>query len=112
MKDDIAKLLDKRRHLARQMPNPSIVLRGSLLRRMVRCNKDSCRLCKDKHHPGHGPIWILSLSLGGRRVRQITIPEQMQPEIEAGLRRFEEIQTLLKKIAEVNQELVEQRKRT
>ena len=112
MKDNIARLLLKSRRLAQQMPDPAIALNGSLLRRMVRCNKPGCRQCQNQQWPGHGPIWILSVSLGGRRVRQITIPQQLQPEVKVGLRRFAKIQTLLKKIAKVNQELLEERKRT
>ena len=111
MKEYAARLIRECRRLARQMPDASIAMTGSLLSRMVRCNKAGCRLCQDKKRPGHGPIWILSVSLGSRRVRQITIPKQLKPEVEAGLRRFAEIQTLLKKIAKVNQELMEERKR-
>ena len=111
MKGNTARLILERRRLAQQMPDASIALTGSLLSRMVRCNKAGCRLCRDKRRPGHGPVWILSLSLGSRRVRQITIPKQLKPEVEAGLRRFAEIHTLLKKIAKVNQELIEERKR-
>jgi hypothetical protein len=111
MKGRIAPLLLKRRRLAQRMPDPSLVLTGSLLSRMVRCNKPTCRLCRDKKLPGHGPIWILSVSLGGRRTRQITIPAGLRPEVQAGLRRFAEMQTLLKKIAKVNQEILEERKR-
>jgi hypothetical protein len=111
MKDNVARLGHERRRLAQQLPDVSIALTGSLLSRLVRCNKAGCRLCQNPKHPGHGPIWILSVSLGSRRVRQITIPKQFKPEVEAGLRRFAEIQTLLKKIAKVNQELIEERKR-
>jgi hypothetical protein len=111
MKGTMNRLLLKRRRLAQQMPDPSIALTGSLLSRMVRCNKPGCRQCGDKKRPGHGPIWILSLSLGGRRTRQITIPEQLRPEVQAGLRRFAGMQTLLKKIAKVNQEILEEHKR-
>ena len=111
MKDTIARLSLVRRRLAQQMPDPSIALTGSLLCRMVRCNKPGCRLCQDKKRTGHGPIWILSISLGARRVRQITIPKQPKPEVEAGLRRFAEIQAVLKKIAKVNRELLGERKR-
>ena len=111
MKEYAARLIRECRRLARRMPDASIAMTGSLLSRMVRCNKAGCRLCQDKKRPGHGPIWILSVSLGNRRVRQITIPKLLKPEVEAGLRRFAEIQTLLKKIAKVNQELMEERKR-
>lgn len=111
MKDKITRLKEFRKEMARQMPDPSIALAGSLLSRMIRCNKPGCRFCQKGKGPGHGPIWILSVSLGARRVRQIPIPRQLKPEVEAGLRRWAEIQKLLKQIASLNQQLLQERKR-
>ncbi len=111
MKDKITRLQELRKGMARQMPDPSVALAGSLLSRMIRCNKPGCRFCQKGKGPGHGPIWILSVSLGGRRVRQIPIPRQLKPEVEAGLRRWAEIQKRLKQIASLNQQLLQERKR-
>src|SRR5207344_3141856 len=66
MKDKTAQLTASRKQLLQQMPDLSTVLPGSLLSRMVRCNKPGCRHCEKGK--GHGPIWILSVSLGNRRV--------------------------------------------
>jgi hypothetical protein len=60
---------------------------------------------------GHGPIAILSVSSGSQRVRQIPIPTHLKQEVEEGVRRFIEIQTLLKQISRVNQDLLEERKK-
>jgi hypothetical protein len=112
MKDaKVARLLDARKRLSQHLPDASIVFTGSLLRRMVRCNKPSCRICKKPDNPGHGPIWILSVSIGQRRIRQIPVPNHLKPEVAAGLRRFAEIQKLLKKIGSINQELLVERKK-
>jgi hypothetical protein len=112
MKDKKSQLLISRKRLALQVPDPSIVLAGSLLSRMIHCNKPGCRVCQKGKGPGHGPIWILSVSLGGGRVRQIPIPKHLKPEVQAGLERFAEIQKRLKQIAAINQELVLERKRS
>jgi hypothetical protein len=45
MKDRNAQLIAARHKLVQQMPDPSTVLPGSLLSRMVRCNKAGCRFC-------------------------------------------------------------------
>lgn len=111
MKDKTARLILERRRLGRLLPDASIALTGSLLRRMIRCNKAGCRLCADNKQARHGPFWILSVSLGDRRVRQIMVPKHLKAEVQAGVRRFAEIQKLLKKIAKLNQELLEERKR-
>lgn len=111
MKDKAAQLTASRKQLLQQMPDPSTILPGSLLSRMVRCNKPGCRFCEKGKGKGHGPIWILSVSLGNRQVRQIPIPSEMKKEVEEGLRAFAQTPTLLKQIARVNLELLKERKR-
>jgi hypothetical protein len=111
MKDRQADLIATRKRLVRQMPDPSAILPGSLLSRMVRCNKPGCRFCEKGKGKGHGPIWILSVSLGNRRVRQIPIPGELKPEVEEGLQTFAQMQKLLKQIGQVNLDLLAERKR-
>jgi len=82
MKDRTAQLTASRKQLLQQMPDLSTVLPGSLLSRMVRCNKPGCRFCEKGKGKGHGPIWILSVSLGNRQVRQIPVPLELKQEVE------------------------------
>lgn len=110
MKDRTAQLIAAREKLVQQMPDASTVLPGSLLSRMVRCNKSGCRFCEKGKGKGHGPIWILSVSLGNRQVRQVPIPGEMKSEVEASLRAFAQMQKLMKQIASVNLELLKERK--
>jgi hypothetical protein len=111
MKEKTAQLIASREKLVQQMPDPSTVLPGSLLSRMVRCNKPGCRFCEKGTGEGHGPIWILSVSLGNRQVRQVPVPGAMKKEVEASLRAFAQMQKLLKQIAGVNLDLLKERKR-
>jgi hypothetical protein len=111
MKDKNTQLTAARKRLLQQMPDLSTVLPGSLLSRMVRCNKPGCRFCEKGKGKGHGPIWILSVSLGNRQVRQVPIPSELKEEVEESLRAFAETQSLLKQIAQVNLELLKERKR-
>src|ERR1700685_1951456 len=104
MKDRTAQLITAREKLVQQMPDSSTVLPGSLLSRMVRCNKAGCRFCEKGKGKGHGPIWILSVSLGDRRVRQVPIPAEMKKEVDDSLLAFARMQKLLKQIAGVNLE--------
>jgi hypothetical protein len=109
MKDKAAQLIAFRKQLLQQMPDLSTVLPGSLLSRMVRCNKPGCRFCEQGK--GHGPIWILSVSLGNRQVRQIPVPNEMKKEVEESQRAFAQMHDVLKQIAQVNLELFKERKR-
>jgi len=112
MKDKKSPLTAARQRLIEQIPDPSTILSGSLLSRMVRCNKPGCRHCEKPKGKGHGPIWILSASLGNRRVRQVPIPAEMKKEVEENLRTFAQTQMLLRQIAAVNLELLKERKRS
>jgi len=105
MKDKVAQLTASRKQLLQQMPDLFTVLPGSLLSRMVRCNKPGCRFCEKGKGKGHGPIWILSVSLGNRQVRQIPVPNELKQEVEESLRAFAQMQHVLKQIAQVNLEL-------
>src|SRR5882724_10336226 len=111
MKDKTAQLLASREKFVQQMPDLSTVLPGALLSRMVRCSKPGCRFCEKGKGKGHGPIWILSVSLGNRQVRQVPIPGEMKTEVEKSLRAFAQMQKLLKQIAAVNLDLLKERKR-
>ena len=113
MKDRKAELVAARDRLAQQLPPPGAILPGSLLSRMVRCNKRGCQYCEKGKGKGkgHGPIWILSISLGQRRVRQIPVPRELKKEVEEGLRAFARMRKLLKQIAAINVELLRERKR-
>ena len=102
MKDRVTQLTASRKQLLQQMPDLSTVLPGSLLSRMVRCNKPGCRFCEKGKGRGHGPIWILSVSLGNRQVRQIPVPSELKKEVEESLRAFAQMQKVLKQIAQVH----------
>ena len=114
MKGKTEQLTALRKRLIEQMPAPDIILPGSLLSRMVHCNKPGCQYCQKgrgkEKGKGHGPIWILSVSVGNRRVRQLPIPVEWKEEVSGRLRAFAQTQKLLKQIAEVNVELLRERK--
>ena len=110
MKDRTTQLIASRTRLIKQIPNLATILPGSLLSRMVRCNKPGCRYCQKGERKGHGPIWILSVSLGNRRVRQVPVPRELKKEVEQSLRAFTQAQKILKQVATMNLELLRERK--
>lgn len=102
---------EARKRLAQQVPDPTIALAGSLMKRMICCNKPGCRYCEKGKGKGHGPIWILSVSAGNRRTRQIPVPANLKQEVEEGVHRYAEIQKWLKQISSLSLDLLEERKK-
>jgi hypothetical protein len=111
MKDNVARLIEARTRLAQQAPDPTPVIAGSLMTRMIRCNKPGCRYCEKGKGKGHGPIWILSVNTGQGRVRQIPVPAHLKQDVEAGVRRYADMQKWLKQISRLSVELLEERKK-
>lgn len=111
VKDKAERIMETRKRLAQQAPDPTIALAGSLMKRMIRCNKPGCRYCEKDKGKGHGPIWILSVSAGSRRVRQIPVPAHLKQEVEEGVRRYSEIREWLKQISNLSLDLLEERKK-
>src|SRR5450432_688193 len=111
VKDKVKQIIAARKRLAQQVPDPTIVLAGSLMKRMIRCNKPGCRYCEKGKGEGHGPIWILSVSAGSRRVRQVPVPAHLKQEVEEGVHRYAEIQKWLKQISNLSLDLLEERKK-
>ncbi|HEY6369256.1 MAG TPA: DUF6788 family protein [Candidatus Sulfotelmatobacter sp.] len=111
VKDKVDQILQARKRLAQQIPDPAIVLAGSLMKRMIRCNKPGCRYCEKDKGKGHGPIWILSVNSGTSRARQIPVPAHLKQGVEEGVHRFAEIQKWLRQISRLNQDLLEERKK-
>lgn len=109
VKDKTERIRETRKRLAQRVPDPTITLAGSLMKRMIRCNKPGCRYCEKGK--GHGPIWILSVSAGSRRTRQIPVPAHLKREVEEGVRRYAEIQKWLQQISNLSVNLLEERKK-
>jgi hypothetical protein len=111
VKDRTERIREARKRLAQQIPDPTIALAGSLMKRMIRCNKPGCRYCEKGKGKGHGPIWILSVGAGNRRTRQIPVPAHLKQEVEEGVNRYTEIQKCLKQISSLSLDLLEERKK-
>ena len=83
--------------LCRRFRFPEALLLGSLSWVQRRCGKAACWCAGADGHP----MWILSLSLDGRRVTE-TIPEDQVPEVEALLERGRALKDALSELGTIN----------
>jgi|YNPMSStandDraft_1061717.scaffolds.fasta_scaffold16097_3 hypothetical protein len=72
------------------------LLRGTLSLRSRRCGKARCRCLQGQLHAS----WYLVQRDGGR-LRQLCIPKQLQPLVQAAIKRYQEIRTLSEKLSQI-----------
>jgi hypothetical protein len=94
--------LTARSKLAAQLPSPAEILRGSLLHRHVR-HRSGCAVCANG--PGH-PVWVLSVSSPGGRIRQFSLRPEQIPTVRQWLRNYRKFHTTLQRICELNRQLL------
>lgn len=91
-----------RQRLARQLPDPTQILRGSLLKRRI-FHKRGCARCE--RGEGHR-VWVLTVSYPGGRTRQFSLRAEQKPLVERWLRNYQKLRHKLEAICELNQQLL------
>lgn len=95
-------VLRARRQLLRQLPPAAEILRGSLLRRLIR-HRRGCPKCE--RGEGH-PVWVLTISYPGGKNKQISISAAQRPQVERWLANYRALRQQLEAICELNHELL------
>ena len=95
-------VLAARARLAAALPSPTLILRGSLLRRHIR-HRSGCAVCA--RGKGHR-IWVLTVSYPGGRTKQISLRPEHQPRVQEWLRNYRSLKASLERICELNHHLL------
>ena len=83
------------------------IVRGSLLRRVIR-HRTGCALCaRGKGHP----FWVLTVSYPGGGTRQFSLRPAQKPVVARWLRNYHKLKTSLERICEINLELLRAEKK-
>ena len=97
-------LLKKRAKLARQVAAiKPVIIRGSLIERYKRCGKPGCKCMYGK---GHGPKYYLALSVYKGKPDVIYVPLDKIDRVKECLERYQKASAVLKKICDINRELL------
>ena len=93
----LSELEKEKNRLLREILNLGDMRNGSLSIRYQRCSKSPC-VCDDPKHPGHGPIYSLSVAVNGKtKIRNYKLgPEldKLRKEIE-NYQRFKKLSNYL-----------------
>ncbi|MGH3199966.1 MAG: DUF6788 family protein [Streptosporangiaceae bacterium] len=100
--DELAELERRREELYRELGHVGDFRRGSLNEVRRKCGKPNCA-CAAPEHPGHGPQWNLTRTVGGRtRAAHL----KAGPELEKARREVaehERFRDLVGQVTEVNE---------
>jgi len=98
----LRQLRDRRRRIARKIPDLEAVIAGSLQHQRRRCGKEGCRCARGELH---GPYLYLSLRVG-RRTRMVYVPAELADQVGVAVRTSVEVQSALAEISAINLELL------
>lgn len=73
------------------------VYRGSLIQYSRRCGSPKCKCAHGQLHQG----WALSMSVEGK-TQAVYIPDELRREVEAGLRRHDDLIKLIERISKAD----------
>ena len=106
--DELAELERRREELYRELGRVGDFRRGSLNEVRRKCGKPNCA-CAAPDHPGHGPQWNLTRTVGGR-TRAVHL--KSGPELEKARREvaeYERFRDLAGQVTEVNEAICQAR---
>jgi hypothetical protein len=93
---------EARQRLVRDLPDPTEIVRGSLLDRRI-FHRRGCLKCR--RGEGH-QVWILTVGYPGGRTRQFTVPREQRAQVEQWLRNYQKLRAKLEAICELNHQLL------
>jgi hypothetical protein len=92
----------RRDQLAAEISCPPDLLRGSLLRRMVR-HSTGCRKCAGG---GGHPLWVLNVGYPGGKTRQVSLRPEQVPQVRKALQHYRQYRRRMEALSETNQLLL------
>ena len=98
----LRQLRDRRRRIARQIPDLEVLIAGSLQTQRRRCGKEGCRCARGELH---GPYLYLSLRAGGR-TRMLYVPAELAGQVRQAVTASAEAQNAFAEISAINLELL------
>jgi hypothetical protein len=96
------KAIQARTKLAAGLPSFGEILRGSVLYRHVR-HRSGCSICANGK--GH-PVWILSVSYPGGRLKQLSLRPDQIPAVRQQLRNYRKLIATVHRICDLNCQLL------
>jgi hypothetical protein len=95
-------IIEARDRLARELPNPAQIVRGTLLKRAIR-HPRGCAKCAAG---GGHPIGVLTVTYPGGKVRQFSLRSEQRAQVHQWVRNYQRLKKHLEAICELNHQLL------
>jgi len=95
-------IVQARNQLARQMPDTTQIVRGTLLKRMIR-HRRGCAKCASG---GGHPAWVLTVTYRGGKTRQLSLRPEQRAQVQQWVRNYQRLKKHLEAICELNHQLL------
>ena len=102
-----ARLLAQRQRAVQQLPPIEEVLRGSILKRSVRCGQPHCRCAAGERHAAT----VLTVSFPGGRTEQLSLPAAVLPTVRAWVANYQRWWAIIEKVSAINRALLRAQRR-
>lgn len=100
-----AVLRRRRATILKRLPPLEEVLRGSLLRREIRCGKPTCHCTTGAGHP----LRYVTVTFAGGRTQQVTVPRHLAGTVQRWIRNYERWWAAIEEISAINRRLLQRR---
>ena len=101
------KLLAQRQRVVQKVPPLEEVLRGSILKRLVRCGQPHCRCAAGERHAAT----VLTVSFPGGRTEQLSLPAAVVPTVREWVANYQRWWAIIEKVSAINRELLRVQRR-
>ncbi|MFD1674831.1 DUF6788 family protein [Alicyclobacillus fodiniaquatilis] len=95
---------ERKTQLLKELPPMDHILRGSLITRLVKCGKSTCRCSTGV---GHASLYLSSFYHGKTQMNYV--PAAWEQWVRSGLENYEVAQDILSELTELNLELLRRR---
>ena len=107
-KPDLPELEEQRTRLYADLSQVGDFRPGSLAAVRRRCGRPNCA-CSDPAHPGHGPQYNLTRTVGGKSVAAHFKPGPQLEKVQREVANYKHFRGLVEEIVEVNEQICETR---
>jgi hypothetical protein len=95
-------IIQTRDQLAQQLPNAAQIVRGTLLKRIIR-HRRGCPKCAAG---GGHPVWVLTVTYRGGKTRQFSLRPEQRAQVQQWVRNYQRLKKHLEAICELNHQLL------